>query len=123
MTTGRLGRRGREACKVQVPLPVAAVIMPRLNHFGLMVRCGFLGFAFLGLASAQTQWSRDSASITDLRPLLKATEILISRYGVPISYEDVSAYKYYADLADPVDYRAAHPDARILPPRGGSLSF
>jgi hypothetical protein len=73
--------------------------------------------------AAQSPRPGDTVSITDARPLQKAAEILQALYGVPISYEDPSAYAYAGDLADPLDVRAANPDARTLPPRNSSLTF
>ena len=82
-----------------------------------------LGVSFLACASAQTATRQESVSIDDPWPLAKTAEILWARYGIPISYEDVSKYSYSADLADPVAFGAAHPDASLLPPRSSHLSF
>ncbi len=58
-------------------------------------------------------------SIVDARPLKKAAEALEALHGVPISYEDPSAYAYNGDLSDPFEFRAAN----ALPPRDSSLKF
>lgn len=74
-------------------------------------------------ASATGQVSPATISVNDPRPLAKAAEALEREYGVPISYED-PAYAFSGDVVDKTDpqYKALHPDAKVLIPRGGSIS-
>jgi hypothetical protein len=97
--------------------------MTRLEKMGVLVRCGFLAAVFFGFAFAQTATRQESISVSDTWPLAKAAEVIRARYGIPISYEDASTYSYYADKEDPVNFMAAHPGARVLPPKSSSLSF
>jgi hypothetical protein len=97
--------------------------MKRLNALSRNVRCGCLAVGLTIVAGGQSPYPGDSVSINDARPLEKAARVLQALYGVPISYEDPSAYAYDGDLADPFEFRAAHPNAQTLPPRSSSLKF
>src|SRR5262249_21361508 len=68
-------------------------------------------------AMAQRTLPSDIIDLNDPHPLARAAEILTARYGVPISFEDVSNYSYQGDLSDPIKLRVDHPDAKRLPPR------
>jgi|SRR5215471_6089198 len=63
-------------------------------------------------------------SATDPRPLAKAAELFERRYGIPVSYEDVT-YAYDGDVVDQTnpDYRKTHPTAKALIPRGGAVAI
>src|SRR5262249_31479567 len=62
-------------------------------------------------------------TVNDSRPLAKAAEILMDRYGVPISYEDISAYVYSPELEDTIGFVKDNPSAKNIPPRKQTLSF
>ena len=63
-------------------------------------------------------------SINAARPLADAIKFLEPKLGFAISYED-PPYVYRGDVLDKTDpsYRAAHPNARALNPRGGPIEF
>jgi hypothetical protein len=72
--------------------------------------------AFAAISSGQIP-PPDNVTISDPRPLVKVVETLIARYGVRISYEDVSAYNFEADLV------RSNPQT-VLPRNSGlSISF
>jgi hypothetical protein len=75
----------------------------------------------VGTAIAQNALSHKVVSVDAPRPLAEAAEILTNGYGVPISYEDVSAYADESDLADITDFLRSHPDSKTLSPRAGRL--
>lgn len=93
--------------------------MQTAKRFGRATRCGWLVALLTMAAGAQSYFAGDTVSIVDARPLKKAAEALEALYGVPISYEDPSAYAYNGDLSDPFEFRAAN----ALPPRDSSLKF
>jgi hypothetical protein len=71
----------------------------------------------------------ETVSISDARPLARAAEILMSHYGVPISYEDLSAYAYDGDLAETLDLPVSNAlgstlvASKTLAPRKSNLTF
>ena len=73
--------------------------------------------ALVAAASAQRVSVGETISIHDSHPLARAAAILRARYGVPISYDDLSEYDFNGDLADPVDV------PKVLPIRSSSLTF
>ncbi len=86
-------------------------------------QCGCFVAALAAVASAQLTPPTGPVSINDPWPLAQAAGILVARYGVPISYEDVSRYAYSGDLADPVRYMSDHPGALTLPSRTSGVTF
>jgi hypothetical protein len=62
---------------------------------GELARC--LAVAFAAISSSQIP-PPDNVTITDPRPLVKVAEMFGARYGVRVSYEDVSAYNFAGDL-------------------------
>jgi hypothetical protein len=87
-------------------------------------RCVLLAVVIAMVASAQLPPPPTGpVSINDPWPLAEAARILVARYGVPVSYEDVSRYAYSGDLADPVRYISDHPGAPTLPPRTSGVTF
>ena len=58
--------------------------------------CFFVAFA--AISGGQTPPFPDNMTTSDPRPLLKVAEDIIKRYGVRVSYEDVSAYNFAGDL-------------------------
>jgi hypothetical protein len=68
------------------------------------------------------QLTTGEISVTEPRPLARVAEILTTRYGVPVSYEDVSAYAYDGDLSAATSEKQGPRAAAILP-RSTSLKF
>jgi hypothetical protein len=68
------------------------------------------------------QLTTGEISVTEPRPLARVAEILTTRYGVPVSYEDVSAYAYDGDLSAATSEKQGPRAAAILP-RSSSLKF
>ena len=86
----------------------------------------FLGLALFTAIGLRHLPAADSGSIVMVeapRPLAKMAAVLTERYGVPVSYEDVSRYSYYAELEDPVNFHAREPRSKVLPPRPSRLSI
>ena len=83
----------------------------------------FASATLAGVANAQAQSRDETVSISDPRPLAKTAETLIKRYGVPVSYEDVSAYTYEGDFSESREVQTTHWGARVLAPRGGSITL
>jgi hypothetical protein len=71
-----------------------------------------LALAFAAISSGQLIPPPDKVTINDPRPLTKVAEMFGARYGVRVSYEDVSAYNYEGDL-----------DKSTKLPRSSSLSI
>lgn len=75
-----------------------------------------------GVAYGQVAREGIILSATGPRPLVKATDELEGRYGIPVSYED-AAYAYEGDLVDETDpaYKISHPGIRALGVKSGSV--
>jgi hypothetical protein len=94
-------------------------------------RSGYLATAVLAgslAAACSAQGLPASVHVDDHRPLMKAGQLLQDRYGVPISFEDASAYEYEGELKELDNFaelKRIHPDMkRILFPNGSlDVSF
>jgi len=75
----------------------------------------------VGTAIAQNALSRKEVPVDAPRPLAVAAEMLTKNYGVPISYEDVSAYADESELADITEFLKGHPGSQTLSPRASRL--
>jgi hypothetical protein len=96
----------------------------------MMIACNSTvrtGFAIWAVATVfavagAAQGSASIVHVDDHWPLSKASQLLESHYGVPISMEDVSAYEYVGELRELDNFaelQRAHPDIkRLLYPRG-----
>ncbi len=100
--------------------------MEEITRRSNVLKLGCILAVFAGVMYAQKGTSHgQTVSVTDSRPLAQIAEILNGRYGVPISYEDASAYPFDGDLGDTVETerRRGFPSAPALTLRNTTLKF